>query len=151
MVSWCFEPSQPQRITSGLNTSFTLSPSYSFHKSSHHFFFFFLSPFTLRGQSAREPAPCTATHSTPRPISTGTRTLHSDPLHSSGQPHPTQEKSGEVPEKKPRQTVRVRQKDKGRQKEKKRREKKKNYLPIHSVHNTPAITFKRNLILRSVV
>ena len=32
-VSWCFEPSQPQRITSGLNTNFNLSPSYSFHKS----------------------------------------------------------------------------------------------------------------------
>ena len=26
LVSWCFEPSQPQRITSGLNTNFTLSP-----------------------------------------------------------------------------------------------------------------------------
>ena len=30
LVSWCFEPSQPQRITSGLSTSFTLSASYSF-------------------------------------------------------------------------------------------------------------------------
>ena len=28
-----FEPSQSQRITSRLNTSFILSPSYSFHKS----------------------------------------------------------------------------------------------------------------------
>ena len=28
-VSWCFEPSQPQRITSGLKENFTLSPSYS--------------------------------------------------------------------------------------------------------------------------
>ena len=27
LVSWCFEPSQPQRITSGLNTNFTLSYS----------------------------------------------------------------------------------------------------------------------------
>ena len=27
---------QPHRITSGLNTNFTLSPSYSFHKSSYH-------------------------------------------------------------------------------------------------------------------
>ena len=36
LLSWCFEPSQPQKITSGLNTYFTLSPSYSFHKSSHH-------------------------------------------------------------------------------------------------------------------
>ena len=39
--SWSFEPSQPQRITSGLNTNFTLSPSYLFHKSSYtsHVFF----------------------------------------------------------------------------------------------------------------
>ena len=36
LVSWCFEPSQPQRIISGLNTNFNLSPSYSFHKSLHH-------------------------------------------------------------------------------------------------------------------
>ena len=28
LVSWCFEPSQPQRITSGLKTNFSLSPSY---------------------------------------------------------------------------------------------------------------------------
>ena len=27
LVSWCFKPSQPQRITSGLNTNFTPSPS----------------------------------------------------------------------------------------------------------------------------
>ena len=40
LVSWCFEPSQPQRITSGLNTNFKLSPSHSFHKSSHHKSFF---------------------------------------------------------------------------------------------------------------
>ena len=33
LVSWCFEPSQPQRITSGLDTNFTPSPSYSFHES----------------------------------------------------------------------------------------------------------------------
>ena len=42
LVSWCFEPSQPQRITSGLNTNFTLYPSHSFHKSWYHkscFFF----------------------------------------------------------------------------------------------------------------
>ena len=29
LVSWCFEPSQPQRITSGLKTNLGLSPSYS--------------------------------------------------------------------------------------------------------------------------
>ena len=28
LVSWYFEPSQPQRITSGLKTNFNLSPSY---------------------------------------------------------------------------------------------------------------------------
>ena len=39
-VSWCFEPSQPQRITSGLNTNFVLSPSYLFHKTLHHNVFF---------------------------------------------------------------------------------------------------------------
>ena len=33
IVSLCIEPSQPQRITSGLSTNFTLSPSYSIHKS----------------------------------------------------------------------------------------------------------------------
>ena len=32
LVSWCFKLSQPQRITSGLNTNFSLSPSYSFRK-----------------------------------------------------------------------------------------------------------------------
>ena len=36
LVSWCFEPSQQPRITSGLNTNFNLSPSYSFHKSIYH-------------------------------------------------------------------------------------------------------------------
>ena len=36
LVSCYFEPSQPQRITPGLNTNFILSPSYSFHKSLHH-------------------------------------------------------------------------------------------------------------------
>ena len=32
LVSWCFEPSQPQRITSGLKTNFSLSPSYSLNR-----------------------------------------------------------------------------------------------------------------------
>ena len=32
VVSWCFEPSQPQRITSGLKTNFSLSPRYSLNK-----------------------------------------------------------------------------------------------------------------------
>ena len=36
LVSWYFEPSRPQRIVSGLKTNFSLSPSYSAHKSSNH-------------------------------------------------------------------------------------------------------------------
>ena len=43
LVSWCFEPSQLQRITSGLNSNFSLSPSHSFHKSIHHKSFLSLS------------------------------------------------------------------------------------------------------------
>ena len=35
-VSWYFEPSQPQRITSWLKTMFNLSPIYSARKSSNH-------------------------------------------------------------------------------------------------------------------
>ena len=55
LVNWCFEPSQPQRITSGLNTKFALSPSYSFLESSYHKLCF-LSLFIFRGHSTREPA-----------------------------------------------------------------------------------------------
>ena len=36
LVSWHFEPSQPQRITSRLKTMFNLSPIYSARKSSNH-------------------------------------------------------------------------------------------------------------------
>ena len=36
LVSRCFELSQPQRITSGQKTDFSLSPSYLIHKSSNH-------------------------------------------------------------------------------------------------------------------
>ena len=38
VVGWYIEPSQPQRITSGLKTNFNLSPSYSAYKSSNHIF-----------------------------------------------------------------------------------------------------------------
>ena len=38
LVSWCFEPSQPQRTISGLKTNFNLSPTYSAHKSSNDTF-----------------------------------------------------------------------------------------------------------------
>ena len=65
LVSWCFEPSQPHRITSGLNTDFTLSPSHSFHKSSwHKSCFWSLSIF--RGRSTREPASSRVTYFIPR-------------------------------------------------------------------------------------
>ena len=58
LVSWCFEPSQPERITSGLNKNFTLSPSQLFHKLSYHnfFYYFFLSLNIFRGHSTQEPA-----------------------------------------------------------------------------------------------
>ena len=36
LLSWCFESSQPQRITSRQNTNFILSPNCSFHKSLYH-------------------------------------------------------------------------------------------------------------------
>ena len=42
LFGWCFEPSQPQRITSGLNTNLNLSPSYSCHKSLYHKLLFFV-------------------------------------------------------------------------------------------------------------
>ena len=48
LLTWCFEPSQPQRITSGLNTNFT--PSDSFQKSC------FLSLFIFCRHSTWEPA-----------------------------------------------------------------------------------------------
>ena len=53
LVSWCFEPRQPQRITSGLNTNFNLSSSHSFQKSSYHkSCLFFFSLFLFRGLKA---------------------------------------------------------------------------------------------------
>ena len=61
LVRWCFQPSQPQRITSGLNTNFTLSSSYSFHKSSYHKSCFCLLAY-FRGHSTREPASSRVTY-----------------------------------------------------------------------------------------
>ena len=40
LVSWCFEPNQPQGITSGLNTDFSLSPIYSTSHYTTSLFFF---------------------------------------------------------------------------------------------------------------
>ena len=62
LVGWCFQPSQPQRITLGLNTNFILSPSYSFHKSLHHTTHMFLSLFIFRAHSTREPASSKVTY-----------------------------------------------------------------------------------------
>ena len=57
LVRWCFEPSQPQKITSGLNTNFSLSPNHSFHKSSYRkSFLFCFSLYVFREHSTREPA-----------------------------------------------------------------------------------------------
>ena len=91
LVSWSFEPSQPQGITSGLNTNFTLSPSYSFHKSSYHksYCCFLFSLFRFRRHSTREPASGRATYFI-LPAYTGTMC----------KPQLTQEEAGEVLEKK---------------------------------------------------
>ena len=75
LVSWCFEPSQPQRITSRLDTNLTLPPSYSFHKSSYHMSCF-LSLFIFHGHSTREPAPSRVTYFILRAY-TGTGVSHS--------------------------------------------------------------------------
>ena len=73
LVSWCFEPSQPQRTTLGLNTNFTLS--YSFHKSSYHKSCF-LRLYIFRGHSKREPASSKVTYFILRAY-TGTGISHS--------------------------------------------------------------------------
>ena len=84
LVSWCVEPSQPQKITSGLDTNFTLSPSYSFHKLSYHKSCF-LSLSIFRGHSTREPPPGRVTFFFILRSHIGTMC----------QPRPTQDKSGE--------------------------------------------------------
>ena len=66
LLSWCFEPSQPQKITSGLNTYFTLSPSYSFHKSLYHKSCFFEAVYI------------------PRALNTGTCIQQGDLFYSAG-------------------------------------------------------------------
>ena len=76
IVSWCFESSQPQRITSGLNTNLTLSPSYSFRKSFYHKSCFFYSLFIFLGHSTREPASNRVTYFILRAY-TGTDVSHS--------------------------------------------------------------------------
>ena len=57
LVSWCFEPSQPQRITSGLNTNLLYLQVIYFtsHFITSHAFFYF-SLFLFREHSTRELA-----------------------------------------------------------------------------------------------
>ena len=63
LISWCFdfEPSQPQRTTSGLNTNFPVYPSYSFHKASYYKSHFF-SLCIFHRHSTREPASSRVTY-----------------------------------------------------------------------------------------
>ena len=89
LIRWCFEPSRPQKITSGLKTNFGLSPSYWFHKSLYHTSLFlklqlklyppfrnanpeeqqhiFYSLFIFCGHSTREPASSRVTYLLCRP------------------------------------------------------------------------------------
>ena len=79
LVSCCSEPSLPQRITSGLNTEFTLSPSYSFHKSSYYkswVFVLFFSLYIFRRHSTREAASSRVTYFILQ-ADTGTSVSHS--------------------------------------------------------------------------
>ena len=58
LVSWCFEPRQPERIIPWLKTNFSLSPRYSVHKSLDYKFFsnhYSLSNITQRNQFSWTP------------------------------------------------------------------------------------------------
>ena len=69
LVSWCFKPSQPQRITSGLNTNFTTTPRWIlFHKSSSFHKSCFFEPVYM-----------------PRALNTGTCIQQDDLVYSAGQ------------------------------------------------------------------
>ena len=83
LVSWHFEPSQSQTITSGLKTNFTLSPSYSFQKSSYHKSCF-LSLFIFHGHSIQEPASSSVTCFILQAY-TGTSVSHSQRRKKSGE------------------------------------------------------------------
>ena len=83
LVSWCFQPSQPQRITSGLNTNFTLSPIIHFtshHTTSHVFLAYLYSVGTQHG----DPASSRVTYFILRAY-TGTGVSHSQHRKKSGQ------------------------------------------------------------------
>ena len=61
VISWYFEPNQPQRITSELVRNFILSHSYSFHKSWYHKSRF-VSLFIFSGDSTPERASIRVTY-----------------------------------------------------------------------------------------
>ena len=82
-VRECFEPSQPQRITSGLKKNFTLTPSYSFHKLSYHKSCF-LSLLIFRGHSTWESASSRVTYFILQ-VSTGTSVSQSQHRKKSGE------------------------------------------------------------------
>ena len=93
LVCWCFEPSQPQRITSGLNTNFSLSPAYSFHKSLYHksSLFFSLSQttaqilFTISERKTRKANTCFgACFTSPRALNTAACIQQGDLFYSAG-------------------------------------------------------------------
>ena len=65
-----------------MNTNFTLSPTYSFHKSSYHKSCF-LSLFIFRGHSTREPASSRVAYFSLRAY-TGTSVSHSQHRKKSG-------------------------------------------------------------------
>ena len=93
LLSWCFEPSQTQRITSGLNTKTSLYLQV-IHFASHHtksllFFLSFFSLFIIRRHSTRAPASSRMTYFILRAY-TGTGVSHSQHR---------EKKSGEVLEK----------------------------------------------------
>ena len=82
IVSWCLEPGQPQRITSSLNTNFTLLisqviiPQIMWVFVVVVLFCLFFSLFIFRGHSTREPASGRVTYFISRAY-TGTSVSHS--------------------------------------------------------------------------
>ena len=84
LVSWCFKPSQPQRITSGLNTNFSLSPTSGLNTN------FSLSPTSGLNTNFSLPPSCSFTKS-----------LYDKSLFS----QTTTEILSTVPERKPRKTM----------------------------------------------
>ena len=90
LVSWCFEPSQPQRITSGLKTNFSLSPAYSSHESWYtpQISFSQTTTKTITTISERKPRK-TIAHvlqpiHIPRALNTGTCIQQGDQFYSAG-------------------------------------------------------------------